>query len=160
MGNKERTNRMFRRRIYAQFFTIAAMVAGSFYWESDRAKRRQFDDLSEEKRRQEKSEAWIKELEARDQEEEELRRIRDKIRSTPVKKDVARQTKKKAEAVDGEAKKDLTQAEAKDAELQARKDAGQPAGGVGKIQSVLEDSERRGHGPILAATRAMWESRR
>lgn len=78
-GDKHRTNRMFRRRIYAQGFTILAMVAGSAYWESDRSKRKQFDELTEEKRRKEKKEAWIRELEIRDQEEEELRRIRDRV---------------------------------------------------------------------------------
>jgi hypothetical protein len=64
-GDKARTNRMFRRRIYAQGFTILAMVGGSAYWESDRAKRGQFDELSEEKRRKEKRDAWIRELEVR-----------------------------------------------------------------------------------------------
>lgn len=78
-GDKHRTNRMFRRRIYAQGFTILAMVAGSAYWENDRSKRKQFDELTEEKRRKEKKEAWIRELEIRDQEEDELRRIRDKM---------------------------------------------------------------------------------
>ena len=78
-GDKHRTNRMFRRRIYAQGFTILAMVAGSAYWETDRSKRKQFDELTEEKRRKEKRDAWIRELEIRDQEEDELRRIRDKV---------------------------------------------------------------------------------
>lgn len=70
---------MFRRRIYAQGFTILAMLGGSFYWESDRARRRQFDQLSEEKRKQERREAWLRELEARDKEEDDLRRIREKV---------------------------------------------------------------------------------
>ncbi|KAG8624964.1 hypothetical protein KVT40_006715 [Elsinoe batatas] len=75
-GDKHRTNRMFRRRIYAQGFTIMAMLAGSVYWESDRSKRRQYDDLVDEKKRKEKHEAWIKELEIREEEEEELRKLR------------------------------------------------------------------------------------
>ncbi|PSK50468.1 hypothetical protein C1H76_6569 [Elsinoe australis] len=75
-GDKHRTNRMFRRRIYAQGFTIMAMLAGSVYWESDRAKRKQYDELLDEKKRKEKNEAWIKELEAREEEEEELRKLR------------------------------------------------------------------------------------
>ncbi|QIW97898.1 hypothetical protein AMS68_003416 [Peltaster fructicola] len=78
-GDKVRTNQMFRRRVYAQGFTLLAFVAGSFYWEGDRAKRRQYDELSEEKRKQERREAWLRELEARDQEEDELRKIRDKV---------------------------------------------------------------------------------
>lgn len=78
-GDKYRTNRMFRRRIYAQGFTILAMVAGSAYWESDRAKRKQYEGLVDEKRKKEKHEAWLRELEARDAEEQELRKVRDKI---------------------------------------------------------------------------------
>lgn len=70
---------MFRRRIYAQGFTILAMLGGSFYWESDRVKRQKYDQLSEEKRKQERREAWLRELEARDKEEDDLRRIRDKV---------------------------------------------------------------------------------
>lgn len=53
-----------------------AMLAGSVYWESDRAKRKQYDELLDEKKRKEKNEAWIKELEAREEEEEELRKLR------------------------------------------------------------------------------------
>lgn len=78
-GDKYRTNRMFRRRIYAQGFTILAMVAGSAYWESDRAKRKQYDGLVDERKKKEKHDAWIRELEARDEEEKELRKVRDKI---------------------------------------------------------------------------------
>lgn len=75
-GDKHRTNRMFRRRIYAQGFTLLAMLAGSIYWEADRKKRKQFDELTDEQKRKEKHEQWIRELEVRDQEEEELRRER------------------------------------------------------------------------------------
>ena len=71
-GDKARTNRMFRRRIYAQGFTILAMVGGSVYWEGDRSKRRQYDALVDEKKKKEKHEAWIKELEVREEEEKEL----------------------------------------------------------------------------------------
>ncbi|KAF2717612.1 hypothetical protein K431DRAFT_341243 [Polychaeton citri CBS 116435] len=78
-GDHHRTNRMFRRRIYAQGFTILAMVVGSAYWEEDRSKRKEYDTLLEDKKKKEKHEAWLKELEARDQEEDELRRIRDGI---------------------------------------------------------------------------------
>ncbi|GAM89425.1 hypothetical protein ANO11243_074630 [Dothideomycetidae sp. 11243] len=78
-GDKHRTNRMFRRRIYAQFFTIVAMLAGSAYWESDRAKRKQYDELLDEKKRKEKHEQWIKELEVRDAEDQEIREERQRM---------------------------------------------------------------------------------
>ncbi|KAH9826880.1 Respiratory supercomplex factor 1, mitochondrial [Teratosphaeria destructans] len=78
-GDKHRTNRMFRRRIYAQGFTILAMLVGSVYWESDRNKRNEFNELLEDKKKQEKHELWLKELEARQEEEDELRRHRDRL---------------------------------------------------------------------------------
>jgi len=49
------------------------MLAGSAYWQVDRAKRKEFDGLMDEKKAREKQAAWIKELEARDEEDKELR---------------------------------------------------------------------------------------
>ncbi|KAH8594692.1 putative altered inheritance of mitochondria protein 31, mitochondrial, partial [Bisporella sp. PMI_857] len=72
-GDHNRTQRMFRARILAQGFTIVAMLAGSMYWQSDREKRKVFEGLLEEKKAKEKQEAWIRELEARDEEERQLR---------------------------------------------------------------------------------------
>ena len=69
---------MFRARIYAQGFTIVAMVAGSMYWKSDRQKRKEFDDVVAERKAKEKNQLWIKELEARDEEEKEIRAERER----------------------------------------------------------------------------------
>jgi len=71
-GDHNRTNRMFRARIYAQGFTLVAMVAGSMYWETDRQKRKEFEGVLAEQKAKEKNEAWIRELEARDKEEKEF----------------------------------------------------------------------------------------
>jgi len=49
------------------------MLAGSAYWQVDRAKRKEFDGLMDEKKAREKQAAWIKELEARDEEDKEMR---------------------------------------------------------------------------------------
>ncbi|OCK79832.1 altered inheritance of mitochondria protein 31, mitochondrial [Lepidopterella palustris CBS 459.81] len=68
-GNHQKTNVMFRRRIYAQGFTLVAMVAGGMYWKEDREKRKQFEGIVAEKERQKKRDKWIRELEARDEEE-------------------------------------------------------------------------------------------
>ncbi|KAI9680394.1 MAG: Respiratory supercomplex factor 1, mitochondrial [Trizodia sp. TS-e1964] len=67
------TNRMFRARIYAQAFTLLAMVAGSMYYQKDRTKRKEFDKIIAMNKAKEKNEAWIRELEARDEEEKELK---------------------------------------------------------------------------------------
>ncbi|KAI4176065.1 MAG: hypothetical protein LQ343_001348 [Gyalolechia ehrenbergii] len=72
-GNSYRAQQMFRMRLYAQAFTIAAMIAGSLYYNKDRILRKQYDDLMRERKAQEKRNAWIKELEARDREEKDWR---------------------------------------------------------------------------------------
>lgn len=48
------------------------MVAGSMYWKSDRQKRKEFDEVVAERKAKEKHDLWIKELEARDEEEKEI----------------------------------------------------------------------------------------
>jgi len=64
---------MFRRRIYAQFFTIAAIVAGSAYWSRDRAARAEFDKVEKDRLAAERRERWLAELDARDREDREMR---------------------------------------------------------------------------------------
>ncbi|TVY35015.1 Respiratory supercomplex factor 1, mitochondrial, partial [Lachnellula subtilissima] len=89
-GDQHRTNRMFRLRIAAQAFTLIAMVAGSMYWDSDRKKRKEFEGAIEERKAKEKRELWIKELEARDEEDKviaaqrERRRLRQESRAQIV----------------------------------------------------------------------------
>lgn len=76
-GDKEATNRYFRARLYAQGFTIVCVCAGALYWQEDRAKRKHYQGLLGEKKATEKRDAWIRELEARDREEEVERRKRE-----------------------------------------------------------------------------------
>jgi Hypoxia induced protein conserved region len=64
-----RANLMFRRRIYAQGFTLLAVVGGSYYLQGDRAKRKEADRLAKEKENAEQREMWLKELEAREEED-------------------------------------------------------------------------------------------
>ncbi|KAK5248101.1 Respiratory supercomplex factor 1, mitochondrial [Exophiala xenobiotica] len=72
-GDHHQTNRMFRARIYAQGFTLLALVAGSFFYKDERLKRKVFEQALEEKKSAEKREKWLRELEARDQEDREWR---------------------------------------------------------------------------------------
>ena len=81
---------MFRRRIYAQGFTIVAMLAGSVYWESDRAKRKEYDGLLDDKKRKEKHEQWIRELEVREEEEQEMRKERQQMLQSAAAKAVSK----------------------------------------------------------------------
>lgn len=68
-GDHKKTNLYFRRRLYAQTFTIAVLVAGNVYWKEDRAKRKEYEKQLEEKKRLEKRDRWLHELEVRDEEE-------------------------------------------------------------------------------------------
>jgi hypothetical protein len=63
---------------------LVAMVAGSYYYNADRMLRKEYEAVKTEQKAKEKNEAWIKELEFRDEEEKERQgknnRIRDKLR--------------------------------------------------------------------------------
>lgn len=63
------TNLYFRRRLYAQAFTIAVLVAGNMYWQKDRLKRKEYEKKVAEKERMDKRDRWLRELEMRDEED-------------------------------------------------------------------------------------------
>lgn len=62
-------NRMFRARIYAQFFTLIAVVAGGMYYRTERQQRKEFERALDARKSAEKRDAWLKELEIRDKED-------------------------------------------------------------------------------------------
>ena len=64
---------MFRWRLYGQSFTLAAMVAGSLYYNRDRMLRREWFLQQQEVKAKEKHNAWIRELEFREKEDQERR---------------------------------------------------------------------------------------
>ncbi|EKJ71852.1 hypothetical protein NXS19_013847 [Fusarium pseudograminearum] len=72
-GDSKQANRMFRARVAAQGFTVFAMLAGSMYYQKDREKTKELRQLQEQKDAEEKRQKWIRELEARDDEEKAMR---------------------------------------------------------------------------------------
>jgi hypothetical protein len=60
-------------RIYGQGFTLLAMLAGSYYYREQRAEEKEHDKAVAEQKAKEKNAAWIKELEIRDREDQEVR---------------------------------------------------------------------------------------
>ncbi|KAH7078703.1 altered inheritance of mitochondria protein 31, mitochondrial [Paraphoma chrysanthemicola] len=68
-GDHKMTNLYFRRRLYAQSFTIAVLVVGNLYWQKDRVKRKDYEKMQAEQDRKEKRDRWLKELEMRDEED-------------------------------------------------------------------------------------------
>lgn len=135
-GDHAKTNRMFRRRIYAQGFTLLAMVAGSAYWEKDRAKRKEYNDLVDEKQKKEKRDAWIKELEARDEEDKQIEAMKQRL----------------AQARGAEEKR-LTEAKARATEAKIHSDTS------GIVRSVLEPADARSVSPLLDVAMRLWQSR-
>ncbi|KID70530.1 mitochondrial hypoxia responsive domain-containing protein, partial [Metarhizium hybridum] len=79
-GDSRQANKMFRARVAAQGFTVIAMVAGSMYYSQDRQKTKELRKLKEERDAEEKRQKWIKELEARDEEEKMIKASIDKRR--------------------------------------------------------------------------------
>lgn len=80
-GDHNQVQRMFRARVLAQAFTIVAIVAGGLYFGAERHKERELWKLKEEEKAEENRQKWIKELEARDDEEKELKSRLDKRRA-------------------------------------------------------------------------------
>lgn len=78
---------MFRARVLAQGFTIAAIVAGGLYFGAERNKERELWKLKQEEKAEEKRQKWIRELEARDEEEKDLKARLDKRRERKLAKD-------------------------------------------------------------------------
>ncbi|KAK4162296.1 hypoxia induced protein conserved region-domain-containing protein [Cladorrhinum sp. PSN259] len=72
-GDHHGVQRMFRARVAAQAFTIAAMVAGGYYYKEDRQKLKELWMLEQKQKAEEKRLKWIKELEARDEEDKALK---------------------------------------------------------------------------------------
>jgi len=134
-GDHHRTNRMFRRRIYAQGFTLLAMVAGSVYWEKDRSKRKEYDELLVEKKRTEKRDAWIRELEIRDAEDTERQMLRDRLAKGRAAEEKGLR-EKQAEALEKKIREDTTP----------------------YVRSVLEPTEEK-RSSILDACMDLWRTR-
>ncbi|KAF4124923.1 Hypoxia induced protein conserved region, partial [Geosmithia morbida] len=74
-GDSKQANRMFRARVAAQGFTVVAMVAGSMYYSQDRAKTKELRELQSQRDAEEKRVKWIRELEARDEEDKAMRSL-------------------------------------------------------------------------------------
>lgn len=72
-GDSVQLNKMFRARIYAQAFTLCAVGFGGIYYAAERRAEREIERAIDEKKGQEKRDAWLRELEIRDQEDRNWR---------------------------------------------------------------------------------------
>ncbi|KAK5659298.1 hypothetical protein OQA88_1391 [Cercophora sp. LCS_1] len=79
-GDHHEVQRMFRARVGAQAFTVVAMVAGGMYYSADRKATKELWKAKEVEDAEEKRRKWIRELEARDEEDKALKELIDKKR--------------------------------------------------------------------------------
>lgn len=109
---------------------------GSMYWQKDREKRKEFEGVVAERQRAEKREKWLRELEARDEEEKVFRAMMER-----------RNREKEGPSI----KKVINQVKG-DAEKKSGKDAGQDVRVVGQVEqnSVTEEKEKEGKGVLQA----------
>ncbi|KAL8726726.1 MAG: hypothetical protein Q9166_006521 [cf. Caloplaca sp. 2 TL-2023] len=90
-GDSYTAQKMFRMRCYGQLFTVVVMIAGSFYYNADRILRKEYEEVVKERKALEKRNAWLRELEARDQEEKDWReKIKEVTEKRKVEEEVAR----------------------------------------------------------------------
>jgi hypothetical protein len=141
---------MFRARIYAQGFTLVALVAGSIFYKDDRLKRKRFESAVEDKKAAEKRDKWLRELEARDKDDREWRERFE---------GVAQRAKDAEEMAKGEVRRGVEMVEEK---------VGTAEEGVKEAveerfrnKSVLEEVMWSGWGPGMwaARTRRAWQRR-
>lgn len=99
-GDHNEVQRMFRARVAAQAFTVVAMVAGGLYFGAERHKEREAWKAEQAEKDEEKRQRWIRELEARDDEEKSLKAMidRKRERKQAAGQDAARESFRAAEA--------------------------------------------------------------
>lgn len=157
-GDHYQTNKMFRARIYAQGFTLLAILAGGIYYKDDRLKRAEYNKAITARKAQEKREAWIRELEIRDQEDTDWRERHEAIEKAAREAQEGKKTIEQAarEIAAREAKVDIVQA-AKDI---ASKGGPDPTGlDDDAAKSMLDEKEWRRDGVVMAAVRDLWRRR-
>jgi hypothetical protein len=123
------------------------MVAGSMYWEADRKKRKEFDGAVSERKAKEKNAAWIRELEARDEEEKEIRALREKRRMRDQGRGMGEKLKKSDSTVGNAVGSVVDKVESKTASdgwFGGSNGDGDPK----NAKSMLEESERRRPGVL------------
>ncbi|KAK4246463.1 hypoxia induced protein conserved region-domain-containing protein [Corynascus novoguineensis] len=109
-GDHHGVQRMFRARVAAQGFTVLAMVAGGFYYAEDRNKQKELWKLKQQREAEEKRQKWIKELEARDEEERALQEMMDKKRKRAAER--AARSETRSEGVAAQARAALKESKA------------------------------------------------
>ncbi|TPX15324.1 uncharacterized protein E0L32_004601 [Thyridium curvatum] len=90
-GDHQQVQRMFRARVLAQSFTVVAMVAGGVYFGQERRQERDAWKVQQRQKEEDQKARWIRELEARDEEEKALIDRLERRKKRAAERDAARE---------------------------------------------------------------------
>lgn len=151
---------MFRARIYAQGFTLLALVGGSIFWQDERMKRKQLEKAMEQKKAAEKREKWLKELEDRDREDREWRQRFEGVaaRAREVEKGASGVVKEKIGQGAGKMEEgvEMVKEETKEGAKKGKESMKQAIEKAFQNKSVLEQVDRSGWGRGMWMVREAW----
>jgi len=125
------------------------MLGGSYYYNADRLKRKEYTDLVKRRKAQEKREKWIGELEARDREDREWReklgRVRDGKREEAEREAVMEKRRRDKMCDDGKGVIETVKGQLKDAKEveRMRQEAEKGDEGVGAARERRLEMERK-----------------
>jgi hypothetical protein len=141
-GDHNKVQRMFRARVAAQGFTVLAMVAGGMYYAEDRNKQKELWKLKQQQDAEEKRQKWIRELEARDEEDKAVRAMLDKRRNRAAER-----------AANAETGAEGVAAHARAALMEAKSTKGDTAAGgeTTETSSQAAEGEKKPGGGVLSS---------
>ncbi len=79
-GDHNQAQRMFQARVLAQGFTVVVMCVGGIYLATERRQERELWKIQQRQQEEEKRQKWIRELEARDEEDRAVRELMNRRR--------------------------------------------------------------------------------
>ena len=91
-GDHNQVQRMFRARILAQGFTLVAVVAGGMYLGRERRQERDVWKVDQARKDEEKRQKWIRELEARDDEDRAVQAVMERRKKAAADRQAAAAT--------------------------------------------------------------------
>lgn len=135
-----RTNMYFRRRVYAQAFTLAAVVTGGLYWSGDRERRKEYEKVQKAAEMGSRRDRWIAELEFRD--EEEKRQAAQARAGRQIQAAGAR-LEKDQQRLDKEREQEIRETSATKTDPVTVGQENPHPNGQGQVRSVVEEAELR-----------------
>ena len=102
-GDHNQVQRMFRARVLAQGFTLVAVVVGGMYLGRERHQEREVWKVEQARKDEEKRQKWIRELEARDDEDRAVQAVMERRKRAAAERQAAASAAADTKEAPGEA---------------------------------------------------------